>query len=205
MGSGSQAVILALAVVVNRSGSPDDDDDQEGTAVSVGASPNPLKPRRARPMQLRKVGLKNEEITIVWEDRPLAKSDTTVSHKLTSKDAPSPRFRDAMDGVVVPVLRLLELPEDYGEGMGFRNLPISSKADDRRGFVVSCTKPIAATNAPFNISTPHVATGKGNAKKPQMIRAAMDASGLNLSSDEADAYWVADYLMNAGVDLGEVA
>ena len=108
-------------------------------------------------MQVRKVGLKNEEITIVWEDRPLAKSDTTVSHKLTSKDAPSPRFRDAMDGVVVPVLRLLELPEDYGEGMGFRNLSISSKADDRNGFVVSCTKPIAATNAPFNISTPYVA------------------------------------------------
>ncbi len=49
------------------------------------------------------------------------------------------------------------------------------------------------------------ATGKGNAKKPQMIRAAKDASGLNLSADEADAYWVADYLINSGVDLGEVA
>ena len=50
------------------------------------------------------------------------------------------------------------------------------------------------------------ATGKGNAKKPQMIQAAKDASGLNLSSsDEADAYWVADYLMKAGLDLGEVA
>ena len=49
------------------------------------------------------------------------------------------------------------------------------------------------------------ATGKGNAKKPQMIQAAMDASGLNLSSDEADAYWVADYLINSGVSLGEVA
>ena len=108
-------------------------------------------------MQLRKVGVKDGEITIVWEDRPLAKSDTTVSHQLTSKDAPSPEFRDAMDGVVVPVLRLLELPEDYGEGMRFRSLSISSKVDDRRGFVVSCTKPIAATNAPFNISTPHVA------------------------------------------------
>ena len=108
-------------------------------------------------MQLRKVGLRNEEITIVWEDRPLANSDTTVSHELTSKDAPSPEFRDAMDWVVVPVLRLLELPEDYGEGMGFRSLSISSKADGRRGFVVSCTKPIAATNAPLNVSTPHVA------------------------------------------------
>ena len=49
------------------------------------------------------------------------------------------------------------------------------------------------------------ATGKGNAKKPQMIQAARDASGLNLSSDEADAYWVADYLMSSGIDLGEVA
>ena len=108
-------------------------------------------------MQIRKVGFKNEEITIAWENRPFEKSDTTVSHELTSKDAPSPEFRDAMYGVVVPVLRLLDLPEDYGEGMGFRSLSISSKADDRRGFVVSCTKPIAATNAPFNISTPYVA------------------------------------------------
>ena len=40
MGSGSQVVILALAVVVNRSGSPDDDDDQEGPAVSLEPSTN---------------------------------------------------------------------------------------------------------------------------------------------------------------------
>ena len=108
-------------------------------------------------MQLRKVVLKNEEITIAWEDRPLQKSETTVSHELTSGDAPSPEFRDAMDAAVAPALRLLELPEDYGEDASFRSLLVAPKEDGRRGFTVSVTKPIAATNAPFNISTLHAA------------------------------------------------
>ena len=65
-------------------------------------------------MQIRKVGFKNEEITIAWENRPFEKSETTVSHELTSTNAPSPEFRGAMDAAVAPALRLLELPEDYG-------------------------------------------------------------------------------------------
>ena len=108
-------------------------------------------------MQLRRVGLKNEEITITWEDRPLPKSETTVSHELTSEDAPSPEFRYAMDAAVAPALRLLELPEDYGEDASFCSLRVTPKDDGRRGFTVSVTKPIAAANAPFNILTPHVA------------------------------------------------
>ena len=79
-------------------------------------------------MQVRKVGFKDEEIAITWENRPFEKSKTTVSHELSSTDAPSPEFRGAMD-----------------------------------------------------------------------------VSGLNLGFDEAEAYWVADYLMNSSVSLGEVA
>ena len=108
-------------------------------------------------MQIRKVGFKNEEITIAWENRPFEKSETTVSHELTSTNAPSPEFRGAMDAAVAPALRLLELPEDYGVDASFRSLRVSQKDDGRRGFTVAVMKPIAATKAPFNISTPHVA------------------------------------------------
>ncbi len=46
---------------------------------------------------------------------------------------------------------------NYGEDASFRSLRVTPKEDGRCGFTVSVTKPIAATNAPFNISTPHVA------------------------------------------------
>jgi len=43
------------------------------------------------------------------------------------------------------------------------------------------------------------ATGKGNAKKPDMQAAAKDRWGVDFSEDEADACWIAAYAMDTNL------
>ena len=110
-------------------------------------------------MELKRVGFKDEEIEISWEDQMSSKWKTDVTHVMSSKDTPSPEFTEAMQALVAPVIALLELPKKYGDGATFRSLSVSEKGEDLRGYVVALTRPIDATNAPFNIATPHFAEG----------------------------------------------
>src|SRR5688572_8176909 len=78
---------------------------------------------------------------------------------LRSYDTPKKEFGEAMDALVPHVLKLLELPAEYGEGLKVTSLSISyQKAhDDRMGVVITCLKSIAGAVSPVVFNTPYLA------------------------------------------------
>lgn len=109
-------------------------------------------------MDLRRVGMKDDAVEITYAEKGAGAGKTDVTTVIVSKDTPSPAFTEAMAAMVAPAIALLELPKKYGDGASFRALAVSEHGDTK-GFVVSLLKPIDATNAPFNISTPHIGEG----------------------------------------------
>jgi len=79
-----------------------------------------------------------------------------TQHKLVSDDQPEDGFTRALDAFGDVVLRILELPDTYGEGLSVRGVSLSYTDEDRMGCVVTCLKELAATDAPLVLNTPHL-------------------------------------------------
>ena len=75
---------------------------------------------------------------------------------LRSYDQPLQEFTDAMQALVPHVVKLLELPEKYGESMRVSGVSISYTKEDRKGAVITCLKQVAGANAPLVLNTPYL-------------------------------------------------
>lgn len=105
--------------------------------------------------RLTKIRYRDGETTITWledaGDRP-----TVHKHELVSREDPEPEFFTALDALVPQVLKLLELPADYGAEGHFlvQGLSLSYDKDGRRSVVVTCLRSLAGADAPLVVNTP---------------------------------------------------
>jgi hypothetical protein len=79
----------------------------------------------------------------------------TVHHELTSANEPAKPFIEALAALRTNVGDVLEVEEDWTEGLRVVGVSINYEEDGRRGFVVTALKDLDATNAPAVINTPH--------------------------------------------------
>ena len=113
-------------------------------------------------MRFMKIKYDGEKVRLEWEtERKRIRQDGSeatdrTQHKLVSDDQPEDGFTRALDAFREVVLRILELPDAYGEGLSVRGVSLSYTDEDRMGCVVTCLKELAATDAPLVLNTPHL-------------------------------------------------
>jgi hypothetical protein len=108
-------------------------------------------------MKFTKIKLSEKNgVHLEWTTPAEKRPNDVVEHRLTGKDAPAPEFTEAMQAFKPEVVGLLELSEEYGEGLTVVGLSINYEEDGRKGLVVTCLKALDAFNAPLVLNTPHL-------------------------------------------------
>src|SRR5690349_11807367 len=124
-------------------------------------------------MRFKKIRFSGGEVALEWTSK---ESGTEIEHQLKSEEGPAPEFVQALAAFGPLVLKLLELPKAYAEGLTITSHAIS-ETKESRGLVVSATKKLAGANGPLNIHTPHL---KSKREEGQ-------ADGVGLISDDMEA------------------
>lgn len=104
-------------------------------------------------MDFTKIKRKDGAVLLEWTT---TNGDDSRRTTLTSTDEPEPEFTDALQAMALHVCRLLDLPDEYAEGMTVSGVSISRNDHQGRGIVVTCLKTLGKTNAPLVINTPHL-------------------------------------------------
>lgn len=79
-----------------------------------------------------------------------------IEHKLVSHDPPAKEFPASLQALVPEIVRLLELPEDYAEGLTVVGLSISRNDTHGRGVVITSLKELTGTTNPLVPNTPYM-------------------------------------------------
>ena len=74
-------------------------------------------------MKVAKIERSGERIGIKWS---AVRGETSYATSMSSTQPPSSKFRAAMDALVEPARKLLELPKSYQAGMEFRSVTMSA-------------------------------------------------------------------------------
>lgn len=104
-------------------------------------------------MEFRKIK-HSDKTELTWTTS--AGGEDVIVATLASYDLPEPEFREAFAALVPHVVQLLELPEDYGEGMKVTSVSIGRNDHQGLGVVITALKKISGAKAPLVINTPHV-------------------------------------------------
>lgn len=105
-------------------------------------------------MRFTKIKFVGTKVELAWTTKKLHQE---VEHRLTSSQAPAQPLLAALEAFRDPVLRLLELPLRYGDGLRVQSLSINvEEKDGRRGLVVTSLKEIASAHSPLVLNTPHL-------------------------------------------------
>ena len=103
-----------------------------------------------------KYAAKDGKVTLEWSESKLG-DKTTIEQRLVSTERPAPGFPKALDAFKRYALDLLELPAMYGAGLAVSGVSITTQEDGRVGFVATCTKALAGSDAPAVFNTPYLA------------------------------------------------
>jgi len=106
-------------------------------------------------MDFQKIKYKDRKTELRWCVRNRETLDETTS-ELTSTQPPEPAFLLALQALKADVLKLLELPADYGDGMEVTSVSLSYGDDGRMGVVVTSLKSLEEANSPLVLNTPHL-------------------------------------------------
>ena len=105
-------------------------------------------------MQFSTIKRHNGKIHLSWELTSHGENDVAQA-SLTSEDEPLAEFIEALDAFEDDVLCLLELPQQYKEGLEVTKLAINREADDGRlGLVITAVKALGCGSLVLN--TPHL-------------------------------------------------
>jgi len=110
-------------------------------------------------MQFTKIKFKEGDgkVELAWTTREGPDRKDSITHSLTSFDRPHPDFVRGMEAFVDPVLELLELHDEYRQGLKVQSLSINYEdGDGRSGLVVTCLKELDETKSPLVLNTPHL-------------------------------------------------
>lgn len=103
-------------------------------------------------IQLTRVSYKKGKVAISWlQQRP---EDQTDEFSLVSTEQPTHRFVEALQALVPHVLRICELPDQYGNGITVLGVSFSH-TNDVMGAVMTATKKLCHSTSPMLINTPH--------------------------------------------------
>lgn len=122
-------------------------------------------------MKFRKIKWNGTKVHLEWET---VDGDDVVEHKLVSFDPPAPAFEGALLQLKEEAIKLLELPEEYGDGM--RVIGVTIKEDETRGVgcVITLQKEIERSPAPVIFNTPYLAAWDENYPLPTAIADQLD-------------------------------
>jgi hypothetical protein len=123
--------------------------------------------------RILKVKVKAGLIQVAWVARNGDEYDVKF------RAAARPEFHASLEAVVQPVLKWLELPEAYGQGMVVSGVTYSN-ANDVMGAVVTLAKGLKDADAPLIVNTPHApsrpyAEGSGGKLLPGEVVEALEA------------------------------
>ena len=105
-------------------------------------------------MQFSTIKRHNGKVHLSWELTSHGQNDIAQA-TLTSEDEPLAEFIEALDAFEADVLCLLELPQQYKEGLEVTKLTINREADDGRlGLVITAVKSLGCGSLVLN--TPHL-------------------------------------------------
>ena len=105
-------------------------------------------------MQFSTIKRHNGKVHLSWELTSHGQNDIAQA-TLTSEDEPLAEFIEALDAFEADVLCLLELPQQYKEGLEVTKLTINREADDGRlGLVITAVKALGCGSLVLN--TPHL-------------------------------------------------
>jgi len=107
-------------------------------------------------LDIRKVKVSKSETSIEWVTREGVSQQTEHEHRLKSTELAAPSFYTALARFIPPVLRLLELPPAYGEGLQVSGVTFVVQDNGTHGLVVTCLKTLADTNSPLVLNTPYL-------------------------------------------------
>lgn len=99
---------------------------------------------------------KSQETKLKWTSQD-AEHDDHMETELVSGDDPAPEFVSAFEALKPHVLRLLDLPAGYGDGLTIHTVQLYWNEKERWRAVISGSKKVESTGKPFNISTPSFA------------------------------------------------
>lgn len=105
-------------------------------------------------MRFQKIKYNGSQVVLRWVTKKLGGDE--IEQEVRSFQTPHPEFVSAMRAFILPALELLELPEDYDEGLTVTGLSINEEEDGRLGLVVTMQKKLAGANAPLVLNTPHL-------------------------------------------------
>lgn len=110
-------------------------------------------------MNLTKVKIKNNETEIHYGNNVGKGNNKTTIFKSWEKQ--SPEFLNCLQGLKPYLLGVLDLPEEYGEGMTITGLSLKEEKQDGEDFenfgvVISAVKKLENFNASACINTPYI-------------------------------------------------
>lgn len=109
-------------------------------------------------MDIRSVKLTDQGALVVW--RSTDEHGKEIEHIPQDADYPSPEFRAALEALVAPTVKALEIGGKWGDTATFRSLSISQKGK-ADVLTVTLNRKIDVANGPVNLSTPALAFGEG--------------------------------------------
>lgn len=127
-------------------------------------------------MSFTKIKLTKAEVLLEWVTEEGPRRNDQHEHRFRSIEVPHPDFAAAMQAFVGPVLRLLELPAMYGEGLTVTGLSLTHEDERGTGLVVTCQKQLAGAQAPLIFNTPYLPEdgGEHGASLPSEMLVALD-------------------------------
>ncbi len=105
-------------------------------------------------MKLRKLKLTNDcRVLVEYLTQRVTGGDD--QHSVASLDQPRPELHAALAQLIPHVLRICELPEDYGDEMSVTGVSCSY-GDNGEGVTITARRGLSGCDAPLILNTPHV-------------------------------------------------
>ena len=110
-----------------------------------------------------------------------------VEHiKFTCDDEPTPDFDEALQALRPLIGDITELDPDYLSHAVVKSITFSEKSD-KKGVVITATRPVEDSNAPFNIATPFRLIESLDEAQQRLVYAMEDQGIAYLNGDRTQA------------------
>lgn len=134
-----------------------------------------------------KYSAKESKTTLSWRETTKNGFD---EHSLVCCDLPRPELVEALDKLRTHVAEILELPAQYLADASVTSVSLSYSGDDGvMGATITTLKPLANSNAPFVLNTPHKTAEPISAGGDPSICLSFEAvAAIKVLCAEADLY-----------------
>jgi hypothetical protein len=122
-------------------------------------------------MEIRKVKSANGVITIRAEEQSGEEDIRRI--ELESRAEPRPEFHEAMGGLILPALEMLEAPFAWRAAATISGVSITHEEERGMGAVVTLLVPLECAPSPLVLNTPYLTSGGDGCVLPDDLRDAI--------------------------------